>query len=64
MGRMCDLEASQTNFPRHLLYFALVDPQPGIMHIIGPKQGFTLPCATILCGVSHNATHGVHRRQH
>ena len=34
------------------------DKRNGIVHIIGPEQGFTLPGATIVCGDSHTATHG------
>ena len=34
------------------------DPRKGIVHIIGPEQGLTLPGATIVCGDSHTATHG------
>ncbi|MFQ5467887.1 MAG: 3-isopropylmalate dehydratase large subunit [Kiloniellaceae bacterium] len=39
-------------------YFAMDDARQGIVHIIGPEQGFTLPGATIVCGDSHTATHG------
>eukprot|EP00981_Chlorochromonas_danica_P008119 scaffold2023_cov149-Ochromonas_danica.AAC.1 len=41
-----------------LTYFGLDDSRQGIVHIIGPEQGFTLPGATIVCGDSHTATHG------
>ena len=34
------------------------DPRNGIVHVIGPEQGFTLPGMTIVCGDSHTATHG------
>src|SRR3546814_20936309 len=34
------------------------DHRQGIVHIIGPEQGFTLPGMTIVCGDSHTATHG------
>ncbi|AGA91376.1 3-isopropylmalate dehydratase, large subunit [Thioflavicoccus mobilis 8321] len=34
------------------------DPRQGIVHVIGPEQGFTLPGMTIVCGDSHTATHG------
>ncbi len=33
-------------------------PEQGIVHVIGPEQGFTLPGLTIVCGDSHTATHG------
>jgi 3-isopropylmalate dehydratase len=41
-----------------LTYFALDDARQGIVHIIGPEQGFTLPGSVIVCGDSHTATHG------
>ncbi len=39
-------------------YFDELDPRQGIVHIIGPEQGFTLPGTTIVCGDSHTSTHG------
>jgi len=39
-------------------YFRLNDPRQGIVHIIGPEQGFTLPGITLVCGDSHTSTHG------
>jgi len=39
-------------------YFAMDDIRQGIVHIIGPEQGWTLPGATIVCGDSHTSTHG------
>ena len=39
-------------------YFAMDDKRQGIVHVIGPEQGFTLPGMTIVCGDSHTATHG------
>src|ERR1700730_76988 len=39
-------------------YFDERDLRQGIVHIIGPEQGFTLPGATIVCGDSHASTHG------
>ncbi len=39
-------------------YFGLGDVRRGIVHIIGPEQGFTQPGMTIVCGDSHTATHG------
>lgn len=39
-------------------YFDMNDPRQGIVHIIGPEQGLTLPGMTIVCGDSHTATHG------
>ncbi len=38
--------------------FDMDDIRQGIVHIIGPEQGFTLPGTTIVCGDSHTATHG------
>ena len=38
--------------------FDLVDKRQGIVHVIGPEQGFTLPGVTLFCGDSHTATHG------
>ncbi|MEC7574826.1 MAG: aconitase family protein, partial [Pseudomonadota bacterium] len=38
--------------------FEVDDPRNGIVHIIGPEQGFTLPGTTLVCGDSHTATHG------
>ncbi|HYZ45323.1 MAG TPA: 3-isopropylmalate dehydratase large subunit [Xanthobacteraceae bacterium] len=39
-------------------YFDEFDKRQGIVHIIGPEQGFTLPGTTLVCGDSHTATHG------
>ena len=39
-------------------YFPMDDLRQGIVHIVGPEQGFTLPGATIVCGDSHTSTHG------
>jgi len=39
-------------------YYDEVDIRQGIVHIIGPEQGFTLPGMTIVCGDSHTSTHG------
>ncbi len=39
-------------------YFGMDDIRQGIVHIIGPEQGLTLPGMTIVCGDSHTATHG------
>ena len=39
-------------------YFAMDDKRQGIVYVIGPEQGFTLPGMTIVCGDSHTATHG------
>ena len=39
-------------------YFNMMDERQGIVHVIGPEQGFTQPGMTIVCGDSHTATHG------
>ncbi len=39
-------------------YLGMDDIRQGVVHIIGPEQGFTLPGMTIVCGDSHTATHG------
>ncbi|HET9149371.1 MAG TPA: 3-isopropylmalate dehydratase large subunit [Alphaproteobacteria bacterium] len=41
-----------------LIYFPIQDKRQGIVHIVGPEQGFTQPGMTIVCGDSHTATHG------
>jgi len=41
-----------------LEYYDGLDVRQGVVHIIGPEQGFTLPGTTIVCGDSHTATHG------
>ena len=38
--------------------FDMLDPRQGIVHVIGPEQGFTQPGATLVCCDSHTATHG------
>lgn len=39
-------------------FFGMTDARQGIVHIIGPEQGFTLPGTTVVCGDSHTSTHG------
>jgi len=39
-------------------YFNELDMRQGIVHVVGPEQGFTLPGTTIVCGDSHTSTHG------
>jgi 3-isopropylmalate/(R)-2-methylmalate dehydratase large subunit len=41
-----------------LAYFAFRDPRQGIVHVIGPESGATLPGMTVVCGDSHTSTHG------
>src|SRR6266853_1088624 len=43
---------------QHILYFGVDDPRRGIVHVIGPEQGLTVPGITLVCGDSHTATHG------
>lgn len=38
--------------------FDILDPRQGIVHVVGPEQGATLPGMTIVCGDSHTSTHG------
>ena len=53
---MLALEANVEAF--NLAYFGMGDKRQGVVHIIGPEQGFTVPGATTVCGDSHTATHG------
>ena len=41
-----------------ILEFAMDDPRQGIVHVVGPEQGATLPGMTVVCGDSHTSTHG------
>ena len=41
-----------------MTYFSLKDRRQGIVHVIGPEQGATLPGMTVVCGDSHTSTHG------
>ncbi|KAJ7848699.1 hypothetical protein B0H13DRAFT_2238637 [Mycena leptocephala] len=41
-----------------LAYFGLQNKRQGIVHVVGPEQGFTLPGITCVCGDSHTSTHG------
>jgi 3-isopropylmalate/(R)-2-methylmalate dehydratase large subunit len=41
-----------------ITYIPIDDVRQGIVHVIGPEQGFTLPGTTIVCGDSHTSTHG------
>src|SRR5215468_1204758 len=50
------LEKNVADF--HVPYFGMDDPRRGIVHVIGPEQGLTLPGMTIVCGDSHTSTHG------
>ncbi len=50
------LEANVAEFG--VPYFPMTDARQGIVHIIGPEQGISLPGMTIVCGDSHTSTHG------
>ncbi len=53
------IEQLRVNTSQHRLKsFDLNDPGQGIVHVVGPEQGLTLPGLTIVCGDSHTATHG------
>lgn len=41
-----------------LVYFPFMDRNQGIVHVVGPEQGATLPGMTVVCGDSHTSTHG------
>lgn len=41
-----------------LSYFGMMDPRNGIIHVVGPEKGLSLPGMTIVCGDSHTSTHG------
>ncbi|MEE4360134.1 MAG: 3-isopropylmalate dehydratase large subunit, partial [Pseudomonadales bacterium] len=41
-----------------ILEFRIRDPRQGIVHVVGPEQGATLPGMTVVCGDSHTSTHG------
>ena len=49
----------EENTARHgVSLFGLHDPRQGIVHVVGPEQGLTLPGLLIVCGDSHTSTHG------
>jgi len=50
------LAANTTEFG--ITHYGMGDPNQGIVHVIGPEQGRTLPGMTIVCGDSHTSTHG------
>ena len=50
------LEANCAEFG--ITHYGLGDPNQGIVHVIGPEQGYTLPGMTVVCGDSHTSTHG------
>ena len=53
------LAALERNAPDFgIRYIGATAPEQGIVHVVGPEQGFSLPGATIVCGDSHTAAHG------
>ena len=53
------LAALERNAPEFgIRYIGDADAEQGIVHVVGPEQGFSLPGATIVCGDSHTASHG------
>ncbi|MFZ9391668.1 MAG: 3-isopropylmalate dehydratase large subunit [Burkholderiaceae bacterium] len=50
------LDANTKKF--NITYFNIKDHRQGIVHVIGPEQGATLPGMTVVCGDSHTSTHG------
>jgi 3-isopropylmalate/(R)-2-methylmalate dehydratase large subunit len=54
--QIATLEANTREFG--IEYFPMSDIRQGIVHIVGPEQGWTLPGTTIVCGDSHTSTHG------
>lgn len=53
------LAALEVNAPANgIRYIDATDPEQGIVHVVGPEQGFTLPGCTLVCGDSHTAAHG------
>ena len=57
IARMVDQIVENTN--KHgIMLMGLDDPRQGIVHVVGPEQGLTIPGLVIVCGDSHTATHG------
>lgn len=53
------LKALETNSAKYgISHWGLGDPKNGIVHVVGPENGITLPGMTIVCGDSHTSTHG------
>ena len=53
------VSALQENCKKHgIRFYGMDSDKQGVVHIIGPEQGITLPGTTIVCGDSHTATHG------
>ena len=56
VGMIATLEQNAARHRMRLI--GLSDPRQGIVHVIGPEQGLTLPGLSIVCGDSHTSTHG------
>ena len=54
--QLAALESNVAEFS--IPYFEATAPEQGIVHVVGPEQGFTLPGTTLVCGDSHTAAHG------
>lgn len=54
MIRLFDINGAENN----IRSFGMNDPNQGIVHVVGPESGFTLPGLTMTCGDSHTSTHG------
>ena len=53
------VDALEANCAQHgIRFYGMDSAKQGVVHIIGPEQGITLPGTTIVCGDSHTATHG------
>ena len=55
-AQLAALERNVAGLP--IRYFSATAPEQGIVHVVGPEQGFSLPGTTIVCGDSHTAAHG------
>lgn len=51
-------QVEENTATHHIKLFGLDDPRQGIVHVVGPEQGLTLPGLLIVCGDSHTSTHG------
>ena len=55
-GQLAALEKNAPDFG--IRYIGATEREQGIVHVVGPEQGFSLPGTTIVCGDSHTACHG------
>jgi 3-isopropylmalate/(R)-2-methylmalate dehydratase large subunit len=51
-------QVEENTAKHHIKLFGLDDPRQGIVHVVGPEQGLTLPGLLVVCGDSHTSTHG------